>query len=159
MSTRHLGRLLTALALLFAMSGCLFIDDHPDSKRQGFTYCGDFLDETYCQPGQYCEDATFSKCEPGCLSSANCSDDQVCVKSNNQDIGTCQNKGKQTPPPNGTTSCGERGGEPVMCQAGQYCESPTFGRCELGCLSNANCAIDQSCVKAADQNVGTCQNS
>jgi hypothetical protein len=48
-----------------------------------------------------------------------------------------------------------------VCQAGQYCADATFSDCVLGCLSNANCADDQSCEKEPDDfggDVGTCVN-
>lgn len=52
----------------------------------GFTACGD----NTCQPGQYCFAETFSQCENGCTSDANCEEGRVCE--NISDVtgeGTC----------------------------------------------------------------------
>jgi hypothetical protein len=54
----------------------------------------------------------------------------------------------------GFTSCGGF----QECQPGQYCYDDTFGECLSGCLSNENCAFDQTCDKVPGDNVGTCQN-
>lgn len=57
----------------------------------GVTPCGSFGDEEImCQPGQFCEDARFSRCELGCLSDLNCTDSQRCVKAAGADVGSCQ---------------------------------------------------------------------
>jgi len=55
--------------------------------------------------------------------------------------------------PSGATDCGSN-----TCSAGQYCEDPTFSTCSNGCLANTNCSSDQECVKAAGEQVGSCQN-
>jgi|SRR5690606_2576703 len=60
-----------------------------------------------------------------------------------------------TNPGTGTTECGQF----ATCQAGQYCEDPILATCTNGCLNNDNCASDQTCVKNAGENVGTCQNN
>src|SRR5690606_18344297 len=42
---------------------------------RGYTPCGDFPSgPVECQPGQWCVDATFSECTPGCTSDLNCTD-------------------------------------------------------------------------------------
>ena len=51
----------------------------------------------------------------------------------------------------GTTECAG-----VTCQAGQYCDNIT---CEVGCLSNNNCAGDQTCKKSGSDQVGVCENN
>lgn len=58
----------------------------------------------------------------------------------------------------GVTDCTPPGLPTVECAAGQYCADPVLAVCENGCLSNANCLSDQTCVKADGENVGTCQN-
>ncbi|MEC9442972.1 MAG: hypothetical protein VYE40_17900 [Myxococcota bacterium] len=87
------GVILGALAMMWVGQGCI-IDLAPEADEPGYTQCGDFLadpgQKNYCQPGQYCEDPTFSECIEGCLSNENCADDQRCVKSDGQNVGTCQ---------------------------------------------------------------------
>lgn len=58
----------------------------------------------------------------------------------------------------GSTQCG-MDGVSQTCAAGQYCSDPRFTECSLGCLSNTNCAGDQTCVVASGQSVGECQNN
>lgn len=88
------------LLALFALTGCGEFDDAitgADDDRhlaQGFTPCGDFLappgERVICNPNQYCSDATFSECTTGCLSEYNCTENQVCVKEDGADVGSCQ---------------------------------------------------------------------
>lgn len=59
----------------------------------------------------------------------------------------------------GTTPCGMFGDEAVSCPPGQYCADSVLSMCENGCLSNENCASDQTCEKADGEDVGTCQNN
>lgn len=60
----------------------------------------------------------------------------------------------------GLTPCGNFPDQQAkFCQAGQYCADMTFSECVNGCLNNANCASDQTCIKAAGENAGTCQNN
>ncbi len=61
-----------------------------------------------------------------------------------------EGEGEGSPARTGVTECGG-----VQCQAGQYCDNLI---CENGCLSNDNCAGDQTCQKEAGENEGTCQN-
>lgn len=65
-----------------------------------------------------------------------------------------------TDPQQGFTSCGNF---PDMvaksCQPGQYCADAAFSECKAGCLSNVNCASDQTCQKAAGETTGACQNN
>lgn len=160
----QLAKLALAATLLLTPA-CLIAED---GEEQGYTECGDFLaagvfEKNYCQPGQYCDDPTFSECVDGCLSNENCAEDQRCVKADGTQIGACQNKGKHpaTEPrittPTGATACGTFSGEEVMCQPGQYCEDSRFNRCELGCLSDGNCAPNQLCIKESGEDVGSCQ--
>jgi len=58
----------------------------------------------------------------------------------------------------GVTDCTPPGLPQVLCQAGQYCQDSVLGMCTNGCLSNANCAADQTCEKVGGANEGTCQN-
>jgi len=53
----------------------------------------------------------------------------------------------------GVTVCGSAA---VTCQAGQYCSDARFAECSVGCLSNDNCASDQTCVAAVGSSVGSC---
>ncbi len=59
----------------------------------------------------------------------------------------------------GVTDCTPPGLEQVVCQAGQYCADQLLALCENGCLSNANCASDQECIKEGGEDVGSCQNT
>jgi len=61
-------------------------------------------------------------------------------------------------PGNGITACGDFPDGPKSCQAGQYCSDQTFSRCEAGCLSDTNCASNQTCQKASGATTGSCQN-
>lgn len=67
---------------------------HYDTGHSGYTSCGDFLagsgGENDCNPGQYCKDATFSKCASGCLSDVNCAGHEVCEKGNYRKVGSCR---------------------------------------------------------------------
>ena len=74
--------------------------------EQGYTECGEFLSEgpALCQPGQYCLDATFSECRPGCTSDENCARNQTCVKGRTEQVGICHNT---------CTTCQEHPSEPV----------------------------------------------
>jgi hypothetical protein len=93
--------LLAASALLLNVIGCgSALDDHSGfggedrGLAQGFTPCGNFLapfgQSVTCHPNQYCGNVTFSDCVVGCLSNYNCSHDQVCLKTDGGDIGSCQ---------------------------------------------------------------------
>lgn len=159
-------------AVMILGSGCLVLGDDilNDEKEQGFTECGDFLadlgDNIYCQPGQYCDDPTFSECLEGCLSNENCAEDQRCVKADGDQVGSCQAEIKRpasnprnTGVSEGLTECGTQVGsnEANYCQPNQYCKNASFARCELGCLSDSNCAEEQECVKADGEDIGSCQ--
>ena len=187
MILRRMMPMVAALALV--LSGCVMIDsddgDGIDDEQQrlapGYTPCGDAPDDTntvICHPNQYCASQTFARCEEGCLSNDNCTDDQHCFKEYGEDIGTCvdaiaddggeseygsseesfseddsdNNNGSER----GYTSCGT-GLDESTCHPNQYCADDYWGDCELGCLSNDNCAEDQECVKDADEDVGSCQ--
>lgn len=58
----------------------------------------------------------------------------------------------------GFTNCGYRYGEDTICQPGQFCEDPTFGDCDIGCLSDVNCASNQECVVTVPGEPGYCRN-
>jgi hypothetical protein len=162
---RSLLPLACALALL--SPACLISDDGED---QGYTECGDFLsggvfESNYCQPGQYCVDPTFSECADGCLSNENCAEDQRCVKGDGTNLGTCQNAVKHpaTQPrmeqttEGGVTPCGTSFGQAISCQPGQFCADQRISSCELGCLSDFNCADSQLCIKQDGEDIGSCQ--
>ncbi len=64
-----------------------------------------------------------------------------------------------TPASNGVTACGNFGGSPKQCIAGQYCSDQTLSTCDLGCLSDVNCASNQQCDKTgAGGQIGGCHN-
>lgn len=59
----------------------------------------------------------------------------------------------------GRTPCGNFPDlQDKFCQAGQYCEDMTISSCASGCLSDNNCANNQTCAKEDGENVGSCQN-
>lgn len=55
--------------------------------------------------------------------------------------------------PPATTSCGT-----VNCAVGQYCQDPTLAICQNGCLTDSNCASNQTCQKTAGATTGACVN-
>jgi hypothetical protein len=72
--------------------------------EQGYTECGEFPSgPEHCQPGQYCVDATFSECRPGCTSDENCARNQTCVKEWDEQVGICHN---------GCTTCSDDTSDP-----------------------------------------------
>jgi len=77
--------------------------------------------------------------------------------SDNGSSSTTTDRNNSTSTSDGTTQCGADFTE--TCAAGQYCSDPTFSRCSNGCLSNANCAGDQTCSIPSGQSVGACQNN
>jgi hypothetical protein len=117
--------------------------DNPQNPplERGYTECGDFLSnppgtKVRCQPGQYCQDQTFSKCEPGCTSDANCAANQVCVKESGKNVGSCQN----------TTTPACSAAQP--CPSGQTCVN---GQCTVvnnppACSATQPCPSGQTCV-------------
>ena len=149
---------LAALALQFS-TACLILDGLSEEDRPGYTACGDFLSDgtVYCAPGSYCEDPTFSECLPGCLSNDNCNDEQRCIKSDGDNLGTCQHPKNRPDSPSGATPCGNFGGDEATCAPGTYCEDITFSNCEPGCVSSANCGPNAFCDVPADDPVGICR--
>lgn len=181
MTTRYtMMKGLALLGVTMGLQACLFGGGplFGDGPEQGYTECGDFLadpgEDILCQPGQYCDDPTFSECADGCLSNENCADDQRCVKADGTQIGSCQAEVKRpaSEPRNGAgdvvegsdamsglhgfTYCGE-GAEQISCHPGQYCSSPRYGYCTKGCLSDLNCGDEQLCVKEDGHDEGSCQ--
>lgn len=127
---------LTCFALLGACAS--------DTSNQGYTPCGDFPSgPVECQPGQYCVDATFSECAPGCTSDVNCADGQACVKPAGESVGDCVN---EAGPPAGVV-CGngacEAGETNASCPADCMVAGPVCGNgaCEAG-ETSASCAAD-----------------
>lgn len=61
----------------------------------------------------------------------------------------------------GFTDCTPTGFEdtPTLCQPGQYCEDSNLAICENGCLSNINCAGDQTCQIPSGASEGSCANN
>lgn len=123
-----------------------------DTSDQGYTPCGDFPSgPVECQPGQYCVDATFSECSPGCTSDVNCAAEQMCLKFPGESVGDCVNDTTVSPPVCGDGFCddGER------CSADCDPRTPTCGndRCEAG-ESAASCPGD--CVSGPTCGDGVC---
>lgn len=59
----------------------------------------------------------------------------------------------------GVTACGSfPDNQPKSCQAGQYCSDERISRCQAGCLSDNNCAGNQTCDKSGGTNTGSCVN-
>lgn len=60
----------------------------------------------------------------------------------------------------GFSDCTPMGFEdtPTTCQPGQYCADPNLADCVPGCLSNVNCAADQSCSIPSGESIGSCVN-
>lgn len=73
-----------------ALTLCLSILLAACGGDRGSTSCG----VQTCQAGQYCLNLA---CVPGCLSNANCAEDQVCGLSDGDPIGACQNKDQPMP--------------------------------------------------------------
>ncbi len=156
--------LLLSSAFLFTL-GC---DEESTKKEgnQGFTACGDFPSgPVTCQPGQYCEDPIFSKCESGCLSNDNCSADQECVKTGGDNVGSCQNKVVSgcpaTPCPDGTV-CQDGTCVPVstgscadFCAKAVSCDPETdmtlcMAMCSAAPASCVSCVIGATCASLED---------
>ncbi len=58
----------------------------------------------------------------------------------------------------GYTSCGDFMSDDVWCQPGQFCADSTFSDCDIGCLSDVNCASNQVCVITDPREPGYCEN-
>ena len=142
------------LAVCFAWLGACA----SDTSVQGFTPCGDFPSGPVdSQPGQYCADATFSECVPGCTSAVNCAEGQRCVKPAGESVGDCVDEG---PPPMGVV-CGdgacEAGEDGASCPADCRTDPPP-ARCGDGVCSGAesqsSCPAD--CGPPADTTLDAC---
>lgn len=122
------------IAACFALLGACA----SDTSNQGYTPCGDFPSgPVECQPGQYCVDATFSECSPGCTSDVNCAAGQSCAKAAGESVGDCVNDAPSGP------VCGDG-----VCAAGESCPSDCAtgpvcgnGACEAG-ETASSCASD-----------------
>lgn len=77
--------------LSLTVAACGSGSDDGGGSSKGFTACGNFPDEQAktCNPGQYCADEIFSKCELGCLGDFNCESGSVCRKAAGDDVGSC----------------------------------------------------------------------
>lgn len=66
----------------------------------------------------------------------------------------------EDPPPQvrGYTACGDFMGDNVYCAPGQYCAESTWSECDIGCLSDVNCASNQTCVIIRPLEPGYCEN-
>lgn len=58
----------------------------------------------------------------------------------------------------GYTSCGDFAGDDKVCQPGQFCADEMWSECEIGCLSDVNCASNQVCVLTRTREPGYCEN-
>jgi hypothetical protein len=162
-------KLLALGALALLAPACVLIDDSETASQPlepGYTECGDPNNEydrySVCHPNQYCYYYKMGWCSDGCLSNDNCAQDQRCVKTDAEDRGTCQNLKRPTDDPRepanrpGLTLCGTASGEHNTCQLGYYCADPGISACAPGCLSSANCDLDQGCDKAPGTQIGVC---
>lgn len=59
----------------------------------------------------------------------------------------------------GYTDCGDFLGDEVLCAPGQFCLDWSFSECEIGCLSDVNCASNQYCHLDPREDIGTCLNA
>lgn len=142
-----------ALGALWAagLVGCTSSQPSP-TARQGFTACGEFPSgPVECQPGQYCADATFSRCEPGCTSDVNCAESQTCVKASGESVGDCVNT-TVTPQPDAGTP--PNGSVLEACRAA--CDH--FQTCGLGAAETARCRTDCGSLTEEQQRaIGNCE--
>lgn len=82
--TRKLSFLFFAIFLM-NFTGCIHIDEEPPLER-GYVECG----QETCQPGMHCSAPDLSFCSRGCLSNANCLQEEQCVRERSHDTkGTC----------------------------------------------------------------------
>jgi hypothetical protein len=58
----------------------------------------------------------------------------------------------------GYTSCGDFAGDDAVCQPGQFCADEMWSECEIGCLSDVNCASNQICILTRPREAGYCEN-
>jgi hypothetical protein len=107
------------------------------STSPGVTSCGNFPDQLpkTCIAGQYCEDEIVSKCTSGCLSEANCTDNQLCVKTSGN-VGDCQAK------PSGK-DCAAFLAKCTACGGGAQC---TQQMCDALSTECVNCVKDINCT-------------
>lgn len=61
--------------------------------NSGETECGSIT----CSAGQYCADPRFDECTNGCVSDANCADDNVCTDIGIFDEGVCSESANTSP--------------------------------------------------------------
>lgn len=158
----------TVLTLVPLLLSLLAFACDGESQPRGFTACGDFPSgPVECQPGQYCADATFSECVPGCTSDVNCADSQTCVKPAGQSVGDCRNSGPAPSADAGPGPMVDAGPVPsgrveecrVACQnAGFFCEdgrisASAIGACEVWCEASSTTDSERTslvgCVDAA----------
>ena len=172
-------RWMMVVLLSVGLMGCEeFWDDMEDSSSSegyesrklapGYTPCNDAPEPTngvVCHPNQYCSSQHLSICRQGCLSDDNCTETQRCIKDVGADLGSCvsledlgeSGEVERDDSNRGYTSCGS-GSSKVECHPNQYCADTRWGECELGCLSDDNCASNQFCDKLAGEHVGSCLN-
>lgn len=82
-------KLLLSLSLCLSLSACLILDDDKELER-GYVECGDDDDSVICQPGTYCSSPLLAICHEGCVSNANCLEEEQCLKDKDTDrLGDC----------------------------------------------------------------------
>jgi hypothetical protein len=77
-----------------------------------------------CSAGQYCDEADYMTCKPGCTSDANCGEAERCVRCGSAPVGTCQACARTD-----AEVCGGGGGSgPTSCTRNNFwdqdCVSP-----------------------------------
>lgn len=148
-------QLLLLFPFALTAAACTGDDARPGGGNRGYTDCGGVT----CSPGQYCNDPRFAECYDGCLSDANCLENQRCATEASSP--TCVNL--TTPPPMADAGTPPAGGL-AACQAA--CDH--FQTCGLGAADTADCRMgcgglspDQqqvvaNCNGTACSNVTTC---
>ena len=69
------------------------VDDEERELLPGYTVCGDDPDSRKtitCHPNHYCSSQYWGECSLGCVSEYNCTDNQICVKSEGDGVGHCE---------------------------------------------------------------------
>jgi hypothetical protein len=135
------ARLSLSFLLVFSSSLALGCGDdgRPGAGSRGYTDCGGVT----CSPGQYCNDPRFAECYDGCLSDANCLDNQRCATEAASP--TCVNVSGPPATPDGGASTGGLG----ACQAA--CDH--FQTCGLGAADTADCRTGCSGLTPDQQQV------
>lgn len=116
-----------------------------DPSRTGVTGCG-ILGS--CQAGQWCRDADFNTCEPGCTSDNNCAGNDYCDRAPGQAVGTCtscDNPGRSEWSDDGMDGDGAPQCNPAECE--EFCDYAV-------CLWGNQFEYEATCVAHCRANCG-----